>query len=151
MERFSFDLQTVLNLRLQEEEKAMNEVAAKEAEYQRALQGRSHLEKSLITFLQEQRHARASQSALSFRHSVSWRRDIQSSLREKDRELADIHRDICRAQERLNEITQKRKILEKLREKKEYQWKRKYARKEQEFLDELAQNQFRQHRDEASL
>jgi flagellar FliJ protein len=98
----------------------------------------------MMDFLNEQKKVRMEQSAASFRYSISWRNTLQRNIWRKTREIAEIQYDIDLALKKLRDATRRKKILEKLKEKQYTEWKREYNRKEQEFLDELAQNQFRE-------
>lgn len=143
MQRFVFSMQTILDLRLKEEEKILLDLADKEMELQRGKETLEQLKKELEKYQADQKSNRLKQSALSLKHSVSWRHSLKKDLLIKAQELQEIVADISHIRTRLLDATQKRKSLELLRDKQKDSWQKEYNRKEQIFLDELAQNQYR--------
>lgn len=143
MKRFTFSMQTILDLRLKEEEQVLLDLADKEMELQRGKDALEHLKNQLQEYQQSQKDNRLTQSALSLRHSVSWRHSLKKDLLLKAQELQDIAMDISHIRARLLEATKKRKSLEILRDKQKDSWQKEFNRREQIFLDELAQNQHR--------
>lgn len=150
MQRFVFSMQTILDLRLKEEEKILLNLADKEMELQRGKEILEQLKKELEKYQKEQKSSRLSQNALSLRHSVSWRHSLKKDLLVKAQELQEIVADISYIRTQLLEATQKRKSLEILRDKQKEAWQKEFNRKEQIFLDELAQNQYRNKSNEST-
>lgn len=143
MQRFTFTLQTILDLRIKEEEAVLLDLADKEMELQRGKDALMQLKKQLEEYQQNQKDNRNHQDILSLRHSVSWRHTLKKELLMKAQELQEIAMDISRIRTKLLEATKKRKSLEILRDKQKEKWQKEFNRKEQIFLDELAQNQYR--------
>lgn len=150
MQRFVFSMQTILDLRLKEEEKILLELADKESELQRGKDDLEQLKRALQQYQKDQKDNRLSQNALSLKHSVSWRHSLKKDLLIKAQELQEIVADITNIRKRLLVATQKRKSLEILRDKQKEKWQKEFNRKEQIFLDELAQNQFRSKTNEST-
>jgi flagellar FliJ protein len=148
MKRFSFSLQSILELRERDEEDAKMALAEKEAELIRCKGEQQQLEQNLIQFQLEQKEERTSgQSVAELSYSVHWRNKLKLDIVHKNQEMEEIRSDIDLARANLLEATKKRKGMELLREKKLEQWQKERNRKDQEFLDELAGNaHIRKHR-----
>ncbi|MGM0444323.1 MAG: flagellar export protein FliJ [Fibrobacterota bacterium] len=143
MQAFHFTLETLLQLRMMEEEKVLNELAEKEREIQEERNLLHHAQKEYQDFIEQQRTERSHVDARRLRYSVSWRNQLKRAIILKNRDISEVEYDIRLIQKRVETATQRRKALEKLREKQYAQWKKEYDRRQQEFLDELAQNQYR--------
>lgn len=148
MKAYVFSLQAVLELRLRDEDDAKQELANKEAE----LRSYQELIQTMQTGLQdfqrgekeERNHGRSVQE---FRHSVSWRNKLKLDLLKKARQMQDVVFDVDRARNNLIECTKKRRGIEILKEKGLEKWQKERDRKDQLFMDELAQNaHIRKHR-----
>ncbi len=143
MKRFTFSLQSVLNLREQEESDAKLSLAEKEGELVSCNQELENIKSDLNKFqAKEKANRKASQSAIELRYSVSWRHKIKKDISQKLSEIEEVKIDIDVARKKLIEATKKRKGLEILRENKLDKWKKAANREEQLFLDELSQNSF---------
>jgi len=141
MKRFVFTLQAILDLRLREENDAKQELADKEMELHRYQQALESMQQGLQHFQEEERIGRAQgRSVIELRTSVSWRNKLKLDILQKAREMQDVMVDIDRARRKLIECTKKRRGLEILRENAFAAWKKERDRRDQLFMDELAQN-----------
>jgi flagellar FliJ protein len=143
MQKFSFSLESVLKLREQQEQDAKLSLAEREGELSLSKNSLEEIKKGLNEFQAEEKESRkGNQSADALRQSVSWRHKFKVDISQKLSEIEQINRDIVFARNRLIEATKTKKGLEVLKEKKHAAWQKEYNRKEQLFLDELAQNSF---------
>ncbi len=143
MKRYVFSLQAVLDLRLRDEDNAKQELADKEAELRSYQQMIDTMQSGLADFQKNEKEDRGhGRSVQEFRHSVSWRNKLKLDLLKKAREMQDVLFDIDRARHKLIECTKKRRGLEILKEKGLEKWQKERDRRDQLFMDELAQNAF---------
>ena len=124
MKRFSFSLQSILDLRIQEEEEAKRELADKEQELYNCQVQVGEVQQAIKDFQKEQKEGRnSSQSIMKLRLSVSWRDSLKADLLNRAQQMQDIQIDINRAKQKLIEAVKKRKGLEILRDKQYEEWK----------------------------
>ena len=142
MKRFEFTLESILNIRIQEEEDAKIALAERENELSRLKSELDVLKIDLNEFQEEEKISRGlgGQSADKLRQSVSWRHKFKKDISQKIGLIEQVNKDIAVARNLLIEKTKKRKGLDVLKENQLKAWKKEYNRKEQIFLDELAQN-----------
>jgi flagellar FliJ protein len=140
MKKFEFSLQSILELRIREEDEAKAFLASHESEFQRVGSELSQKKQELQDFQKRDKEDRkAADSAAELRYSVSWRNTLKLDLLKTGQKLQDVLLDIERARKKLTEATIKRKALETLRDKKKSQWQKEFNRNEQKFMDEIAQ------------
>ena len=141
MKRFKFSLQSILDIRIGEEDMAKRDVAEKEQELYEAKVRVGEVQQALKDFQKELKEKRNSFSnIIELKHSVTWRDSLKSDLLTRAQQMQEIEMDLRRAKEKLIEAVKKRKGLEILRDKQYEEWKKEMNRKEQIFLDELASN-----------
>ncbi|MDR0303691.1 MAG: flagellar export protein FliJ [Chitinispirillales bacterium] len=141
MKRFEFSLQSILELRIREEDEAKAFLVAQESELQRIGSELSQKKKELQDFqAREKEDRKSADSASELRYSVSWRNTLKLDLLKIGQKLQDVSLDIERTRKRLTEATIKRKSLEMLRSKKKLEWQKEFNKNEQKFLDEVAQS-----------
>ncbi len=141
MKRFSFSLQSILELRERDEEDAKLALAEKEGELVRCKREMEELKIDLQKFQQAQKDQRVGgQSVQELSYSVHWRNKLKLDMVYKGQEMHEVMSDIDSARAVLIEATKKRKGMELLRDKKFEEWKKERNRKDQSFLDELATN-----------
>ena len=141
MKRFEFNLQSILDLRIREEDEAKAFLATCEAELQKANANFKDKKEELQNFQNREKNARKDEpaSAATLRYSVSWRNSIKLDILKIGREIQEISMDVAHARKLFTEATVKRKTIEKLRDKKKEEWQKEFNKNEQKFLDELAQ------------
>jgi len=141
MKRFVFSLQAVLDLRLRDEDDAKQELADKENEFRKYQQIVNDMQLGIQDFQRHEKEDRGhGRTIQEFRHSVSWRNKLKLDLLQKAREMQDVIIDVERARQKLIECTIKRRGLEILKEKALEKWQKERDRRDQLFMDELAQN-----------
>ena len=141
MKRFEFSLQSILELRIREEDEAKAFLAAQEVQLQKLNLDFTHKKQELQNFQErEKENRKTADSVAELRYSVSWRNTLKIDLLKMGQQLQDIALDIERARKKLTEATIKRKSLEMLHDKKKFQWQKEYNKNEQKFLDEIAQS-----------
>jgi len=142
MKRFEFNLQSILELRIREEDEAKAFLMAQEAEFHKVNSEFHSKKEELQNFQTREKETRkddgATASTLKF--SISWRNTLKLDLLKLGQQLQDISIDVARAKDKLTEATIKRKSLETLRDKKKSQWQKEFNKNEQKFLDEIAQS-----------
>lgn len=146
MKKFDFTLQSLLELRLCEEDAAKTALAARESEYQSRLQEFNTIKEELHDFQEREKIHRQNASVMPLRHSVSWRHELKLRLLKKGQEIQEVTIDIQRSRKELSRLMIARKSLETLREKKFEEWKKEQNRREQIFLDELSYNAYSRRR-----
>ncbi len=141
MKRLEFSLQSVLELRLREEDKAKMALAEKERELRDRQRDQEEAHQSLLQFQRDEKESRArGRFVEEFALSVSWRHKLKLELLEKAQQVQEVMRDIDIVRGKLIEATKRRKGIELLRDKKQELWQKERNRKDQAFLDELASN-----------
>jgi flagellar FliJ protein len=142
MKRFNFSLESVLKLRIQEEEDAKLALAERENELSHLNEELEEIKKNLNKFQDDEKVSRGQgyQSVDKLRQSVSWRHKFKTDISQKLGAIEAVKQDINIARKNLIEATKKRKGLDILKENQFKTWQKEYNRKEQIFLDELAQN-----------
>jgi flagellar FliJ protein len=140
MKKFEFSLESILELRIREEDEAKAFLALQESEFQRIVNELGQKKQELQNFQKRDKEDRkTADSASELRYSVSWRNTLKLDLLKIGQKLQDVSLDIERARKKLTEATIKRKALETLRDKKKAQWQKEFNKNEQKFLDEIAQ------------
>ena len=144
MKRFSFNLQSILDLRIREEDEAKAFLMTCEAELQKANTDFQNKKEELQNFQTREKNARAGDAttASTLKFSVSWRNSIKLEILKLGRQIQDISVDVARARKQFTEASIKRKTLEKLRDKKKEEWQKEFNKQEQKFLDEIAQTRY---------
>jgi flagellar protein FliJ len=140
VKRFSFRLQTLLDMKQNREKELARKVAEKNNEIIRATASLHEDRGSLAKFQDEEKRQRgAALSALLLRLSVVHRHTLQRVIEDKGRRIIGLRQDLRLAMESLTEAKKETRALEILRDNKHAQWKRDYARKEQKFTDDVSQ------------
>jgi len=144
MKRFSFNLQSILDLRVREEDEAKAFLMTCEAELQKANADFQNKKEELQNFQTREKTAREGETttAATLKFSVSWRNSIKLEILKLGRQIQDISMDVARARKQFMEASIKRKTLEKLRDKKKEEWQKEFNKQEQKFLDEIAQTRY---------
>ncbi|MCL1947311.1 MAG: flagellar export protein FliJ [Chitinivibrionia bacterium] len=142
MKRFEFNLQSILELRVREEDEAKAFLMSQEAEWQKVNAEFHNKREELQNFQTREKETRkdADSTVSTLKYSISWRNSLKLELLKLGQQLQDISIDVARAKDKLTEATIKRKSLETLRDKKKSQWQKEFNKNEQKFLDEIAQS-----------
>jgi len=122
------------------EEELARKVAEKNNEIIRAQQSLREGRDRLSQFQAEEKRQRTTAlSAVLLRLSVVHRHTLQRDIEDHGRRIAKIRQELQTAVQSLREAKIETRTLEILRDKKRDQWKRDYAREEQEFTDDVSQ------------
>ncbi|MCL2845746.1 MAG: flagellar export protein FliJ [Chitinivibrionia bacterium] len=141
MQRFKFELQSILDLRIREEDEAKAFLMMCELELQKANADFKDKKEELVNFQTREKGSRKDEptSAATLKFSVSWRNSIKLDILKLGRQIQEISMDVARARQLFTQATIKRQALEKLHDKKKEEWQKEFNKQEQKFLDELAQ------------
>jgi flagellar FliJ protein len=142
MKKFEFSLQTILELRLREEDEAKAFLASQEAELQKVHADFIHKKEELQNFQTREKESRKDDNSTvsTLKYSISWRNTLKLDLLKLGQQIQDVSLDVERARKLLTKATIKRKSLETLRDKKKLEWQKEFNKYEQNFLDEIAQS-----------
>lgn len=144
MKRFQFPLETLLRLKIRQEDQArqsliLSQTALREAEAALdVLTGRHFI---LVKEFRELAVSRVSIRALQLFQAFLVRLQAEIEVQEKVVYHCREHVEMCRNQ--LVEARQNRRVVDKLKEKRLAAYRREYLREEQSFIDEVAGSQFR--------
>jgi flagellar FliJ protein len=143
MKRFSFNLETLLELRTREEEKVMLQLAEKN----RAILGKKEELSNVYGQLKnlqtsEKTRRETSASVLLLRYSVAYRYKLKAEMLTLGRTIDELQAEAALIRRNLVKATQARKTLEKVKERERTEWKKMAVRKEQKFIDDVAQQRY---------
>jgi len=143
MKRFSFKLQTLLDVRNNLEEQLKLRLAAKNRE----IIGKSRELKELHDRLRDlqatEKSARSgNEPVLLMRYGVSYRYKLKSDILRTGRHIDELRAEANEIRRELVEATRARRALEIIRERQLSEWKKTYRRGEQNFIDDVAQQQY---------
>jgi flagellar protein FliJ len=143
MKRFTFKLDTMLELRKQEEEKVKLELAEKNREII-ALQEELNLAYLSLKELQasEKERRSGSEPVMEMRYGVAYRYKLKNDILTTGRSIDDLRAESNTIQKRLMEAIKRRRALEVIRDRRYSAWKKNYLREEQKFIDDVAQQKY---------
>ncbi len=139
MKRFVFRLQRVLDIRLREEELARNEVAKANGEYQLELSKLRHLES-------ERERVRNSMSmfgTIPAEYFLNYQRFVEGinfKIEEQKKVVAEKREILQKAVDKLKDAVVKRKVLEKLKERKYKEYMKEFIREEDKMLSDVGES-----------
>jgi flagellar protein FliJ len=143
VKRFSFRLQTLLDIKQRREEELARMVAQKNNEIIRTFKSLQEGRDRLSKFQAEEKKQRASAlDALLLRLSVVHRHALQREIAERGSQIATLKQELQAAVLSLTEAKKETRALEILRDNKRMEWKRDYGREEQKTIDDVSQNNF---------
>ena len=141
MKRFSFRLQTLLDIKQRREEELARTVAEKNNEIIRTFKSLQEGRDRLSQFQAEEKKQRAfALDALLLRLSVVHRHALQREIAERGSRIAALKLELQAAVHSLTEAKKETRALEILRDSKRMEWKRDYGREEQKIIDDVSQN-----------
>lgn len=143
MKRFTFKLDTMLELRKQEEEKVKLELAEKNREIIALQEQLNHAYQSLkeLQALEKERRS-GSEPVMEMRYSVAYRYKLKNDILTTGRSIDDLRAESNAIQQRLVEAIKRRRALEVIRERRYSAWKKNYLHEEQKFIDDVAQQKY---------
>lgn len=140
MKRFRFSLQTVLNVRRQNEELRQRELAGAQAKRDHLFMRLGKNQNELKGLVAEQSGSRGGRIDLNME---AWygtrRRALAQTIQTLQWHLAASEKELDEARARAVEAARERRVLEKLEEDQRNEWLKKLNTEEQGLLDELAQ------------
>ena len=143
MKRFSFRLDTLLDLRKQREESIKLRLADKNRaiiEKSRELAGIYERLKALQT--DEKARRIVDTPVLLLRYGVAFRHKLKGDMLRIGRCIDDLRADAGKIQKELLVATKARRALEIVRDRQSTAWKKAYRREEQLFIDDVAQQKY---------
>ena len=143
MKRFTFKLGPLLELRKQHEERIKLMLAEKNREIIAAngeLTGYYEALKELQT--SEKSRRTGQEPVLLLRYSVAYRYKLKSDILRTGRRIDDLRAEASAIQRKLLGATKARRALEIIRDRQHEAWKKEYRHKEQQFIDDVAQQKY---------
>lgn len=143
MKRFSFKLDTLLEMRKQEEEQVKLELAEKNREIITRQEELNQAYRDLKEMQETEKERRTESEAVTeMRYSVAYRYKLKSDILIAGRSIDDLRAEANGIQKRLVEAVKRRRALEVIRERRFNTWKKIYLREEQKFIDDVAQQKY---------
>jgi flagellar protein FliJ len=143
MKRFTFKLAPLLELRKQHEEGIKLMLAEKNREIITANRELAGHYEALKELQASEKSRRAGQEAVVLlRYSVAYRYKLKSAILQCGRQIDDLRAEASAIQRKLLGATKARRALEIIRDRQHDTWKKEYRRKEQQFIDDVAQQKY---------
>jgi flagellar protein FliJ len=143
MKRFTFKLDTMLELRKQEEEKVKLELAEKNREIIALQEELNQAYLSLKELQASEKERRSgSEPVMEMRYGVAYRYKLKNDILTTGRSIDDLRAESNTIQKRLMEAIKRRRALEVIRDRRYSAWKKNYLREEQKFIDDVAQQKY---------
>jgi len=140
MKRFSFRLQTLLDMKKRKEEELARKVAEKNDELLRTYKSLEECRGRLVQFQTDEKRDRLRNlDAFHLRLSVVHRHSLRREIEDRGRRLIGIRQELHTAVQSLTTAKKETRTLENLRDKKRSQWKREALREEQKLSDDVSQ------------
>ena len=143
MKRFAFKLDALLELRRQREESVKLLLAEKNREIIAAtgeLNGYYEALRELQSSEKTRRSGR--EPVLLLRYSVAYRYKLKSDILRIGRRIDELRSEAAAVQRKLLDATKARRALEIIRDRQFDAWKKEYRRREQNFIDDVAQQKY---------
>lgn len=143
MKKFTFELATLLTIRTREEERIMRELAEKNRQILDQQNVLDRTAEELRELQASERKRRSEQeSVMELRYSVAYRYKLKADLLNIGRGIQGLQAEAEEIRIRLTRATQAKKALEMVKAKKLAAWKKEATRKEQNFIDDVAQQRY---------
>ena len=143
MKRFTFKLAPLLELRKEHEERIKLQLAEKNRDIIAASGVLNGYYEDLKELQSSEKTRRAGNEPVQLlRYSVAYRYKLKSDILRTGRHIDDLRAEAAGIQRKLLEATKARRALELIRDRQYSAWKKDYRRKEQKFIDDVAQQQF---------
>ncbi len=138
MSRFKFSLQQVLELKQSLKKQLATEIIKLELEEEKV---QNRIKKLTQEWENEGRALEAEKSSLvaaEYRLRMSYLEYLSEKIEEERKALFDIARLLATKRQKLIQFSREQKILEKLRERREQEFRKQERRREQKEIDEVA-------------
>jgi flagellar protein FliJ len=143
MKRFSFRLQTLLDMKKRKEEEIKRALAEKNGQIAKAQRKMEEIRLELVRFQAAEKKQRGlSPTAQYLRLSVTYRFKLQGDISGVYRKIIALTKESQEIILSLTEAKKESRALEILKEKKYLQWKLEGKREEQEFVDDISQKEY---------
>jgi flagellar FliJ protein len=143
MKKFSFGMETVLDLRLRKEEEVKLQLATKLREIFEVQQDRNKVHDALKELQSTEKQQRAhADSVLKLRYSVAYRFKLKQDLLKVSRKIDDLNAEAVKIQRALIHATSEKRAIEIVKEKRLQEWQKEYRSREQDFIDDISQQAF---------
>ncbi len=143
MKRFTFKLGPLLELRKQYEERIKLMLAEKNREIIAANGVLTGYYEALKELQVSEKNNRVGQEpVLLMRYSVAYRYKLKADILQTGRQIDDLRAEATAIQRKLLGATKARRALEIIRDRQHDAWKKEYRRKEQQFIDDVAQQKY---------
>jgi flagellar FliJ protein len=143
MKRFSFRLDTLLDLRKQHEESIKLRLAEKNRAIIERSQELAGVYEQLKALQTGEKARRAGNTpVLLLRYGVAFRHKLKSDILRIGRCIDDLRADAAKIQQELVGARKARRALEIVRDRQSSAWKKAYRREEQLFIDDVAQQKY---------
>jgi flagellar FliJ protein len=140
MKRFTFRLESLLEIKRRNEEEVKRSLARKNGEILSSRQELNKLDKQLLELFMEEKKQRVDILDLAaLRFSLSYRVQLQKDLALKRRQIQGLESDAEKLRNLLVKARKETRILELLKEKRLGQWKKEYRAEERAFVDDVSQ------------
>ncbi len=143
MKRFTFKLDTLLDLRKQHEERIKLRLAEKNREIIENKNELNGLYGELKALQSSEKVRRAgSTPVLLLRYSIAYRHKLKTDILRVGRRIDDLRAEAVKIQQELLVATKARRALEIVRDRQVTAWKKAYRREEQNYIDDVAQQKY---------
>ena len=140
MKRFSFPLQTVLDMRKRTEDGIKEELGHKNREITEAQQRLVSINEALVELHRTEKVSRQERLIISsLGASVAWRFKLRGDIATTGRLIQDLQNQAEAIRQRLIEAKRAVRAIELVREKRLKQWKKEYSHEVQGFIDDVSQ------------
>lgn len=139
MKRFVFRLDTLLDLRKQQEEQVKLQLAGKNREIISKNHEIGDLHESLKELQTSEKVRRAGDtSVMILRYGIAYRHKLKADILSAGRQIDDLRAESEEIRQKLVGATKARRALELVRDKRFAEWKHTCQHAEQQFIDEVA-------------
>jgi len=143
MKRFSFRLDTLLQIRARAEETIKQELARKNNEIQKVQNTMAILYDELTGLQKDEKTRRfTSNDVTSLRYGVAYRHKLKADLLKEGQLIDNLRTEIMRIRSKLAAAAVKCRAIELMREQRLDEWKKEYRGEEQKSIDEISQQIF---------
>ncbi|MBN1129350.1 MAG: flagellar export protein FliJ [Chitinispirillaceae bacterium] len=152
MKRFSFRLETLLELRVRREDEVKQELGKINLRIATSRKELVALADALKELQEEEKQKRLGvKSAVELRYGVAYRFKLKKDILVKGRQIDDFQAQALAVRKKLVRAKQERRAIEIVRERQFDAWKKKYRTREQGFTDDISQQSYIRHAREAAV
>jgi flagellar protein FliJ len=143
MRRFQFTLATLLEIRKRKEDECKREMGEKNRKIMQAKKEMLGLHGALASLQAEEKKRRSTHPDLqSMRHAVAFRNQLKLDMLAKGEEIRVLEEDAEVVRKKLTRLTQEKRAVEIIGERRLAEWKKEANRQEQGTTDDVSQQGF---------